>query len=223
MLARALIAQAKLNPVQSACFFAAERIEKLVVFLGLQVFKGQMQALQDHAEQVAYKWLKDNRGVYQAGEWLDASKEEIGIAVELSVSENGAQMKLQANASKGNLNTPEAVVRASLLYVLRGLAYEDVPLNSGFLRPWRFVLNKGGLFNPSFPKAVVAGNVETSQRIVDAIVRALGIQAASQGTMNNLTIGTRKGALYETIAGGAGAGINVEGGSAVQVHMTKMY
>ena len=204
----------------SACIFGAEQVRVILSLFGPEVCKGQFQALQEHAERVARSWIQQNEGVYCAGEWLDAAHEEIGLAVQLKVSTKGSELKLEAAPSMGNLNTPRAVVRASLLYVLRSLVKEDIPLNAGFLKPWRFLCNEHGLFDPVFPRAVVAGNVETSQRIVDSIVRALSVQAASQGTMNNLTIGTRSGALYETIAGGAGAGPNTAGGSAVQVHMT---
>ena len=93
-------------------------------------------------------------------------------------------------------------------------------LNEGSMSPVRIETNPGGLFDPSEPAAVAGGNVESSQRLVDALLRAVCVQAASQGTMNNLTIGTRVGAWYETIGGGSGAGFGYNGAHCVQVHMT---
>ncbi len=211
---------ADLKAQLSACIFGATKLQELFAQLGSRVCLGQFDALLFHGEQVAQRWIKANQGLYQAGEWLDSHTEDLVIAVELRISEGDSELWVQADPSLGNLNTPKAVLRAVLLYVMRALVDDDIPLNAGFLRPWKLQTNKGGLCDPSYPRAVAAGNVESSQRLVDAIMRALGVQAASQGTMNNVTIGTRRGALYETIGGGAGAGASCDGGSAVQVHMT---
>jgi len=107
-----------------------------------------------------------------------------------------------------------------VLYVLRTLVSEDTPLNDGFLRPVTLIVPEGSMLNPRFPAAVVAGNVETSQVVTDALMGALGAMAASQGTMNNFTFGDEARQYYETIAGGAGAGDGFAGASAVQTHMT---
>ncbi|MEL6345663.1 MAG: hydantoinase B/oxoprolinase family protein, partial [Myxococcota bacterium] len=120
----------------------------------------------------------------------------------------------------GNLNAPRAVATAALLYVLRCLIDAPIPLNEGSLSPFALIVSRDGLFDPRPPAAVAGGNVETSQRLVDALLRALGALAASQGTMNNLTVGTPEGAFYETLGGGSGAGPTFDGASAVQVHMT---
>ncbi len=104
--------------------------------------------------------------------------------------------------------------------MLRLLVDDDLPLNEGALDPFEIAIEPGGLFDPQHPAAVAGGNVEASQRLVDAILRAIGVLAASQGTMNNLTVGTSRGAWYETIGGGAGAGATFDGASSVQVHMT---
>ncbi len=125
----------------------------------------------------------------------------------------------------GNLNATPAIVRSALLYVLRLLTRIDIPLNEGLLRHVDLVLPPCFL-NPAFPDdpslcpAVVGGNVETSQRIVDTLVKALGLQACSQGTMNNLLFGTSDFGYYETIAGGAGAGEGYDGADALHTHMT---
>jgi 5-oxoprolinase (ATP-hydrolysing) len=107
-----------------------------------------------------------------------------------------------------------------VLYVFRSLVEADIPLNEGCLRPLVIRVPEGSLLNPRPPAAVVAGNVETSQCIVDALYGALGALAASQGTMNNLTFGNSTTQYYETIAGGAGAGPGFDGASGVQTHMT---
>ncbi len=122
--------------------------------------------------------------------------------------------------SPENLNAPRAVTRAAVLYALRTLVRRDVPLNEGCLRDVEIRIPAGSLLDPIPPDAVVGGNVETSMRIVDLVLGALGAAAASQGTMNNLTFGGVDRAYYETIGGGAGAGPDFDGASAVQCHMT---
>jgi 5-oxoprolinase (ATP-hydrolysing) len=123
------------------------------------------------------------------------------------------------------LNAPPAIVRAAILYVLRLLAGGDLPLNEGLLEPVELVLPPG-LLNPPFSgdakrdPAVAGGNVETSQRVVDALLLAFGLAACSQGTMNNFVFGDATRGYYETIGGGAGAGPGFAGASAVHVHMT---
>ena len=110
--------------------------------------------------------------------------------------------------------------RAAVLYVFRTLIDDDIPLNDGCMVPITLIAPEGSMLNPRYPAAVVAGNVETSQAITDALYGALGALAASQGTMNNLTFGDDRRQYYETICGGAGAGDGFDGASAVQTHMT---
>jgi 5-oxoprolinase (ATP-hydrolysing) len=112
------------------------------------------------------------------------------------------------------------VTVAAVLYVFRTLIDEPIPLNAGCLRPIGIVVPKRSMLDPEFPHAVVAGNVETSQCIVDALYGALGLQAAAQGTMNNFTFGNERYQYYETIGGGSGAGDGFDGASGVQTHMT---
>jgi 5-oxoprolinase (ATP-hydrolysing) len=107
-----------------------------------------------------------------------------------------------------------------VLYVFRCLVEGDIPLNAGCLKPLEIVVPEGSLLNPHFPAAVAGGNVETSQALVDALFGALGVMAAAQGTMNNLTFGNARHQYYETICGGAGAGETFDGASAVHTHMT---
>jgi 5-oxoprolinase (ATP-hydrolysing) len=122
--------------------------------------------------------------------------------------------------SPDNFNTPFAVTKAAILYVLRVLLKKDIPLNSGCLKPVDIMIPPDGLLSPKHPHAVVAGNVETSQILVDALFGALGVLAASQGTMNNFTFGNDDFQYYETICGGAGAGENAKGEDAIHTHMT---
>lgn len=120
----------------------------------------------------------------------------------------------------GNLNAPTAITRAAVLYVVRCLVDDDIPLNAGCLEPIRLLIPQPSLLAPESPAAVFAGNVETSQLIVDTLFGALGVMGASQGTMNNLLFGNEEHQYYETICGGAGATAHAPGMSAVHTHMT---
>jgi 5-oxoprolinase (ATP-hydrolysing) len=120
----------------------------------------------------------------------------------------------------GNLNAPASIAHSAVLYVFRTLIDEDIPLNAGVLRPLDIRLPAASLLNPEYPAAVVAGNVETSQNIVDALYGALRKLAASQGTMNNFSFGDARYQYYETVCGGVGAGPGFAGASAVHSHMT---
>ncbi|HET7606593.1 MAG TPA: hydantoinase B/oxoprolinase family protein [Sphingomicrobium sp.] len=119
-----------------------------------------------------------------------------------------------------NFNAPFSIVRAASLYVVRTLIDDAIPMNDGCLRPIQLVVPDGSMLNPKYPAAVVAGNVETSQVVTDALFAATGRLAPSQGTMNNFTFGNERHQYYETIAGGSGAGPDHDGTSAVQTHMT---
>jgi 5-oxoprolinase (ATP-hydrolysing) len=119
-----------------------------------------------------------------------------------------------------NFNAPFSIVRAASLYVVRTLMDDRIPMNDGCLRPIELVVPEGSMLRPTYPAAVVAGNVETSQVVTDALFAATGRLAPSQGTMNNFTFGNERHQYYETIAGGSGAGPEFDGTSAVQTHMT---
>ena len=119
-----------------------------------------------------------------------------------------------------NFNAPFSVCKAAVLYVFRTLVDKNIPLNAGCLKPITLIVPQGSMLNPQHPAAVVAGNVETSQVITDALYGALGISAASQGTMNNFTFGNDQYQYYETICGGTGGGLHGDGCDAVQSHMT---
>jgi 5-oxoprolinase (ATP-hydrolysing) len=123
---------------------------------------------------------------------------------------------VQAN----NFNAPTAIVHAAALYVFRTLVDDDIPLNAGCLKPLKIIAPAGSMLAPEAPAAVVAGNVETSQHIVDALYLALGVMANAQGSMNNVTFGDEDRQYYETLCGGAGATARAPGASAVHTHMT---
>ena len=120
-----------------------------------------------------------------------------------------------------NFNAPYSIVRAASLYVVRTLIDDVIPMNDGCLRPIEIVVPAGSMLNPAFPAAVVAGNVETSQVVTDTLFAATGRLAPSQGTMNNFTFGNERYQYYETVCGGAGAGPDFDGASAVQTHMVE--
>src|SRR5690606_35135127 len=117
-------------------------------------------------------------------------------------------------------NAPSAVCKAAVLYVFRTLVDDEIPMNAGCLKRLENVIPEGSVLAPRYPAAVVAGNVETSQVITDALYGALGVMGASQGTMNNFTFGNARYQYYETICGGSGAGPGFDGTDAVHTHMT---
>src|SRR5581483_2646634 len=119
-----------------------------------------------------------------------------------------------------NFNAPRSIATAAVLYVFRTLVDDDIPLNAGCLVPLHIVVPDGTMLSPRYPAAVVAGNVETSQCITQALYGALGVMSESAGTMNNFTFGNQQHQYYETIAGGAAAGPGFPGAAAVQTHMT---
>ncbi|MEE2665902.1 MAG: hydantoinase B/oxoprolinase family protein [Myxococcota bacterium] len=147
-----------------------------------------------------------------------------GTPVCVALEVDGERMRIDfagtGAAVAGNLNAPRAVVQAAVLYVLRTLVAERIPLNGGCLEPVEIEIPPGSLLDPPRGAAVAGGNVETSQRVVDVLLGALGRAAASQGTMNNVTFGDESFGYYETIGGGAGAGPSWDGASGVHTHMT---
>jgi 5-oxoprolinase (ATP-hydrolysing) len=146
------------------------------------------------------------------------------IEVAISVDARAGTAALDFSASSGqldsNFNAPSSIVDAAALYVFRTLVDDDIPLNAGCLVPLRVILKAGSMLDPAPPAAVVAGNVETSQHLVDALYAALGVMANSQGTMNNFTFGDGDRQYYETICGGAGATARFDGADGVHTHMT---
>ncbi len=146
----------------------------------------------------------------------------IRVAVRLDAATRGAEIDFTGTSAQlaGNFNAPRAVTTAAVLYVFRTLVDDEIPLNAGCLRPLRVLVPPGSLLDPRPPAAVVAGNVETSSCVTNALYGALGVMASAQCTMNNFTFGDARHQYYETIAGGAGAGDGYAGASVVQTHMT---
>lgn len=147
-----------------------------------------------------------------------------GTPVVVTVEIRGDRLSIDFSgtgpASDGNLNAPRAVTVAAVLYVLRCLVGAPIPLNDGCLAPVDLHVPRGCLLDPPADRAVAGGNVETSQRVVDVLLGALGLAAASQGTMNNVTLGDDSFGYYETLGGGGGATADADGASARHVHMT---
>jgi 5-oxoprolinase (ATP-hydrolysing) len=204
----------------AACARGAAGLERLVAEQGLAVVAGFMEHVQVHADMLARRVIRDLRD----GEYRYATDDGAVVRVAVRVDREAGTLTVDFTGTSaqrpGNTNAPLAVTRAAVLYVLRTLVSDDTPLNDGFLRPVRLIVPAGSMLNPHHPAAVVAGNVETSQVVTDALMGALGAMAASQGTMNNFTFGDATRQYYETIAGGAGAGAGFAGASAVQTHMT---
>jgi 5-oxoprolinase (ATP-hydrolysing) len=181
-----------------------------------------MRAVQDNAAtcvEAAIAALGDLDSYLEAT--LDGGQ-RICVRVTLNGRERRGRIDFTGSSLAGehNFHAPRAVTLAAVLYVFRTLVAQPIPLNAGCLRPLEIVIPRGSLLDPPAGAAVVAGNVETSQVIVDVLLAALDRLAASQGTMNNLTFGNARVQYYETIAGGAGAGPTFEGCAAVQTHMT---
>ncbi len=146
----------------------------------------------------------------------------IAVAVRKNAKERSVTIDFTGTSEQqnNNLNAPRAITIAAVLYVFRTLADRNIPLNDGCLSPLDIIVPQSSMLNPAYPAAVVAGNVETSQAIVDTIYGALNVMAASQGTMNNFTFGNETYQYYETICGGVGAGPDFDGADAVHTNMT---
>ncbi|MBD2778849.1 hydantoinase B/oxoprolinase family protein [Iningainema tapete] len=193
---------------------------RMVEHYGLATVQAYMQHVQDNAEESVRRVidvLQDGRFTYTMD---DGS--EIKVKITINHRSRSAQIDFTGTSPQQstNLNAPRAICKAVVLYVFRTLVDDDIPLNAGCLKPLEIIIPEGCLLNPQYPAAVVAGNVETSQAIANALYGALGIMAASCGTMNNFTFGNDQYQYYETICGGSGAGATFNGTDAVQTHMT---
>ncbi|PHJ57102.1 5-oxoprolinase [Nostoc linckia z18] len=217
------------NPDQNLADFKAQiaanergvqELRKMVWQYGLDIVQAYMKFVQANAEEAvrrAIAVLKDGSFVYK----MDNGA-QIQVQVTIHPESRRATIDFTGTSRQlnSNFNAPKAVTQAAVLYVFRTLVDDNIPLNAGCLNPLEIIIPEGCMLNPTYPAAVVAGNVETSQTIVDALYGALGVMAASQGTMNNFTFGNEKYQYYETICGGSGAGINFDGTDGVHSHMT---
>lgn len=204
----------------AACAKGAEELRLLARDWGRHTVKALMAAALDDAERqtrAVIARLKD--GAY-THEMDDGARIAVALRVDPDAREAVIDFTGTSPARPNNFNAPRAVTHAAVLYAFRCLVESEIPLNAGCLRPLTIIVPEGSMLNPSYPAAIVAGNVETSQAVTDTIFAALGALAASQGTMNNVTFGDALRQYYETICGGAGAGPGFDGASAVQTHMT---
>ncbi len=209
----------------------AEGLASMAREEGREAVAAAMTGLTRRAEERMRRALERHRGEIGPGPHRARAELDDGAVLEVAVSlgpgDTVARIDFTGTAGvhPGNLNAPRAVVTSAVLYVLRLLVGEELPLNEGLLRPVDLVVPEG-LLAPSFEAdparcpAVVGGNVETSQRVVEVLIEALGLAAASQGTMNNVLFGNDELGYYETVAGGCGAGPGFAGASAVHSHMT---
>jgi len=207
-----------------------QELRRMVDQFGLEVVQAYMRHVQDNAEESVRRVitrLKDGSFTLP----LDNGA-QIRVAVRVNAVERSAEIDFTGTSAQlaNNFNAPRAVCMAAVLYVFRTLVDDDIPLNAGCLKPLRVTIPEGSMLNPLPPASVVAGNVETSTCITNALFGALGVMAGSQPTMNNFTFGNARYQYYETISGGSGAGGRFDetgalvggfdGTSVVQTHMT---
>ncbi|MEE3624794.1 hydantoinase B/oxoprolinase family protein [Nitrospirillum sp. BR 11752] len=204
----------------AACAKGAEEMAAMVAQFGREVVEAYMAHMQDNAEEAVRRVI----GVLKDGTFRYEMDNGAVIQVAVTVDRQARQAVVDFTGTSGqletNFNAPLSVCRAAVLYVFRTLVDDEIPMNEGCLKPIVLKVPPGCLLNPAYPAAVVAGNVETSQVVVDALYGALGVMAGAQGTMNNFTFGDDARQYYETICGGSGAGADFDGTSAVQTHMT---
>jgi 5-oxoprolinase (ATP-hydrolysing) len=207
-----------------------QELRKMVDQFGLDVVQAYMRHVQDNAEESVRRVitrLKD--GAFTLP--LDNGA-KISVAIRVDAAKRSADIDFTGTSAQqpNNFNAPTAVCMAAVLYVFRTLVDDDIPLNAGCLKPLKVIIPAGSMLNPNPPASVVAGNVETSTCITNALYGALGVMAAGQCTMNNFTFGNERHQYYETISGGSGAGAVIDdagrvvegfdGTSVVQTHMT---
>jgi 5-oxoprolinase (ATP-hydrolysing) len=195
-------------------------LARMVDRFGAGTVAAYMGHVQDNAEEAVRKVVDTLSDCSFAVRMDDGA--EIKVAIRVDRPSRSAVVDFSGTSAQrpGNANAPSAIARAAVLYVFRTLVDDAIPLNEGCMKPLSLVIPEGSMLAPTPPAAVVAGNVETSQALVDCLMGALGAMAASQGTMNNLTFGNDSHQYYETICGGAGAGPGFSGASAVHTHMT---
>jgi 5-oxoprolinase (ATP-hydrolysing) len=192
---------ADLRAQVAACAKGAAELGKMVAHFTLPVVRAYMRHVQDNAEESVRRVLdvlKDGRFEYEMD---SGAKIVVSISIDKAAREATIDFTGTSAQQPSNFNAPSAVCKAAVLYVFRTLVDDDIPMNAGCLKPLHIIIPEGSMLSPRYPAAVVAGNVETSQTVTDALFGALGVLAASQGTMNNFTFGNADYQYYETIAG----------------------
>ncbi|MBI1407925.1 MAG: 5-oxoprolinase [Caulobacter sp.] len=211
---------ADLKAQLAACQAGAAAVAQMIQTSGARTVARYMGFVQDNAEasvRRAIERLTDG----EARVPLDGAGEiVVKVTVDRAAREATLDFTASADQLETNFNAPSAIVSAAALYVFRTLVDDEIPLNAGCLKPLRILTREGSMLDPHPPAAVVAGNVETSQHVVDALYAALGVMANGQGTMNNFTFGDEDRQYYETICGGSGATARRAGTSAIHTHMT---
>uniref|UniRef100_A0A3B1K6I2 5-oxoprolinase, ATP-hydrolysing n=1 Tax=Astyanax mexicanus TaxID=7994 RepID=A0A3B1K6I2_ASTMX len=208
----------------------SQLVGELIDCYGLAVVQAYMGYIQSNAELAVRDMLKEfaRRRRQQTGS-LEVEAEDqmddgtpIRLKVQINEEEGSAVFDFSGTGTEvwGNCNAPRAITLSALIYCLRCMVGQEIPLNQGCLNPIKVIIPPGSILQPSQSAAVVGGNVLTSQRVVDVIFRAFEACAASQGCMNNVSFGSEKSGYYETVAGGAGAGPGWNGRSGVHSHMT---
>jgi 5-oxoprolinase (ATP-hydrolysing) len=204
----------------AACVRGAEVLAQTAREYGAEVVAAYMNHVLANAEESVRRLLDR----LDDGEFDYEMDNGAHVRVEITIDKQARSATFDFTGTSGqlpdNFNAPYSIVRAASLYVMRTLIDDAIPMNDGCLRPIHLVVPEGSMLNPKYPAAVVAGNVETSQVVTDALFAATGRLAPSQGTMNNFTFGNERHQYYETISGGSGAGPDHDGTSAVQTHMT---
>ncbi|HEY0489216.1 MAG TPA: hydantoinase B/oxoprolinase family protein [Telluria sp.] len=229
---RALLAGARYparNPDQNMADLRAQvaanqkgvdELRKMVAHFGLDVVQAYMGHVQDNAEEAVRRVIT----ALKDGDFICPLDNGAQIQVSIKVDHASRSATIDFTGTSGqlenNFNAPSAVCMAAVLYVFRTLVDDEIPLNAGCLKPLNVIIPPGSMLNPRYPASVVSGNVETSTCITNALYGALGVLAASQGTMNNFTFGNAKYQYYETISGGSGAGDGFDGTDVVQTNMT---
>jgi 5-oxoprolinase (ATP-hydrolysing) len=211
---------ADLSAQVAACARGAEGLVRAADDYGLDVVSAYMGHVQDYAADAVAALIPRLASGRYTVEMDSGATIQVAVTVDPAAGSIAFDFTGTSPQRPDNFNAPRSIVRAAVLYVMRTLVDEPVPLNDGFLRAATITVPEGTMLNPRAPAAVVAGNVETSQAITDALFGALGAMAGSQGTMNNFTFGNDRVQYYETIAGGSGAGPDFDGTAAVQTHMT---
>ncbi len=204
----------------AACEKGASELAKMVEHYGVKTVHAYMRHIQDNAEESVRRVLASLQGGRFSYEMDCGNKIVVSIDVDKDRREAVVDFTGTSPQHPGNFNAPTAVVKAAVLYTFRCLAADNIPLNEGCLKPLKIIIPEGSMINPKYPGAVISGNTETAQVLVDTLFGALSIAAASQGTMNNFIWGDDEYQYYETICGGSGATHDNDGTDAVHTHMT---
>ncbi|MET0347062.1 MAG: hydantoinase B/oxoprolinase family protein, partial [Methyloceanibacter sp.] len=198
----------------------ADELRAMVRHYGLGVVRAYMGHVQANAAEAVARVIAELKNSRFEVETDQGSVIKVAIKIDRKARKATVDFTGTSGQTLDAFNAPEPITRACVLYVFRTLVDDDIPLNAGCLKPIKIVVPKGSMLKPRYPAPVAAGNVETSQTIVNCLYGALGCLGSAQGTMNNLTFGNESYQYYETICSGAPAGPGFDGASAVQTHMT---